>query len=43
VTPRSNARRAIARLVSIGLSVPKFCQSPSETAGSFRPLRPLRR
>ena len=35
--PRSNARRTIARLVSSGRSPPKFCQSPSEIAGSCEP------
>ena len=41
--PRSKARRTIARPVSYGRSWPKLCQSPSETAGSCSPLRPLRR
>ena len=40
MTPRSNARRRIARLVSSGRSPPKLCQSPSEIAGSLRPARP---
>ena len=35
--PRSKARRRIARWVSIGLSSPKLCHRPSETAGSFSP------
>ena len=43
MTPRSNARRTIARLRSSGPSSPKFCQSPSEIAGSLSPLRPQRR
>ena len=43
VTPRSKARRRIARLRSSGWSAPKFCHSPSESAGSSRPLRPHRR
>ena len=35
--------QSLARLVSSGRTPPKFHQSPSETAGSFSPLRPLRR
>ncbi|MEA2466189.1 MAG: hypothetical protein QOJ57_315, partial [Thermoleophilaceae bacterium] len=38
-----NARRRIAREGSSGRSLPKFCHSPSEIAGSFNPLRPERR
>src|SRR5215210_6195337 len=41
--PRSKPRRRMARGVSSGRSPPKFCHSPSETAGSCRPLRPERR
>ena len=36
VTPRSNARRRIARLDSSGRSPPKLCQSPSEIAGQLQ-------
>src|SRR5581483_2119056 len=43
VTPRSKARRSTACWVSRGLVSPKLCHNPSEIAGSFRPLRPLRR
>ena len=40
MTPRSKARRTIARPVSSGLMPPKLCQRPSEIAGSTRPLPP---
>src|SRR6266550_2542306 len=33
----------MARWVSSGRSPPKFCQRPSDMAGSIRPLRPVRR
>ena len=39
---RSNARRQIAHFDSGVLSKPKLCHRPSEIAGSFSPLRPLR-
>ena len=42
MTPRSKARRTIARVSSDGCSPPKFCQRPSEIAGSWSPLRPQR-
>jgi hypothetical protein len=40
---RPIARRMMARWFSIGTSSPKFCHSPSETAGSGSPLPPTRR
>src|ERR1039458_896062 len=40
--PRSNARSTIARDSAYGSPPPKLCQRPSETAGSFTPLRPQR-
>ena len=42
VTPRSNARRTIARPVSKSSTSPKLCHRPSETAGNSKPLRPQR-
>src|SRR5947209_2612991 len=36
-------RWTIWRWTAIGRSAPKFCQRPSEIAGSFSPLRPHRR
>ena len=35
--------RQLARLLAIGKSSPKFCQSPRGIDGSFSPLRPQRR
>src|SRR5499433_1120157 len=43
VTPRSNARRTIARQVSKTFMPPKFCHVPNEIGGSDNPLRPQRR
>ena len=43
VVPSLNAGRPVARWRSNGALSPKFCQRPSEIAGSFSPLRPQRR
>src|SRR3712207_7847029 len=43
VTPRSNARRRIARWTSSDRSSPKFCHSPRDRAGSLSPVRPQKR
>jgi hypothetical protein len=43
VTPRSKARRTIARLFSNTSTPPKLCHRPSEIAGRRKPLLPQRR
>ena len=40
--PEIERRAQIARIDFCDRLKPKLCQSPSEIAGSFRPLRPQR-